>query len=377
VTARPVPSREGEAGLGLALVADLLGRDLQRAARAAGSPAALWALDAAGMARLLRLDAEDAARLAGWDRRGALTAARVHLQEHGATLVGAAGAPAAPARLGAIYDPPLALFAEGDWCAAAARMAESPVIAVVGSRRPSAAGRAFARELAAALTARGALVVSGLALGVDAAAHEGALDAGGHTVAVLGAGLSHGYPRANAQLRARIRRAGCLLSEYWLDTPPAPWRFPARNRIVAGLAHAVVVVEAGARSGALITADFALEAGRPVLAVPGAPWSDASEGCNALIRAGAALCCGVDDVVAEVAHPGWRDDAAVPAELPEGFPAEVHARLREAPRRVDELAGALGRDAASVSAALALLEMDGHVLRGEGQRYWATPRAAR
>jgi len=366
-----------EARLGLALVADLLGRDLQRAARAAGSPAALWSCDVAALTALLRLDEEAAGRLRSWDRRAAVDVARARLVAEGIALVTTETSPAPPARLGSIFDPPFALFAEGDWVTTAARLEEAPAVAVVGARRPTAAGRAFARDLGAALAERGAVVVSGLALGVDAAAHEGALEAGGWTVAVLGAGLAHGYPRANAALRRRIAAAGCVLSEYWVDTPPAPWRFPARNRIVAGLAHEVVVVEAGARSGALITADFALEAGRPVLAVPGSPWSPTAEGCNALIRAGAGVCCGVDDVVAELAHPGWREAPAAAGNVPDGLPGEVYGHLREAPRRLDELAGVTGRETAAVSAALALLEMEGHVLRGEGQRYWATPRAAR
>lgn len=143
--------------------------------------------------------------------------------------------------------------------------------------------------------------MSGLARGVDAAAHMGALDGGGTTVAVLGSAADTVYPRSNAGLAAAILRAGgSVVSEYWPGTRPAPWRFPARNRIIAGLAHAVVVVEAAERSGSLITADFGLEGGRAVLATPGAPWSERFRGCNALIRAGAAVCEGVEDVIAEL-----------------------------------------------------------------------------
>lgn len=375
--APPAAGGPDDAALGLALLAHLLGRDLQRAARAAGGAQALWRLDPADFAQAARLDAEGATLVSGWDRTCVLREARAALARAGHRFV-PLGHATVPERLRTLFDPPFALFADGRWDEVSAAMGEDPVVAIVGSRRPSAAGAAFARELAAALAERGAVVVSGLAVGVDAAAHDGALAVGGLTVAVLGCGLGVGYPRANRELRRRIVTSGAVLSEYWPETPPAPWRFPARNRIVSGLAHATVVVEAGARSGALITADFALEAGRPVLAVPGAPWSATSEGCNTLIRAGAAVCCDAEDVIAETPGLPWRDGRHTqPGVAPEGLPAEVHARLQEAPRRLDELADDLGAEASALAAALALLELEGLVLRGEGQRYWATPRAAR
>jgi DNA processing protein len=261
--------------------------------------------------------------------------------------------------------------AEGWDAAVAAALAERPVVAIVGARRATASGGAFARALAEALARRGAVVVSGLARGIDAAAHEGALAAGGITVAVLGCGTGCGYPRANRDLRRRILGSGAVVSEYWPDTPPAPWRFPARNRIVAGLAHAVVVVEAAGRSGALITADFALEQGRPVLAVPNAPWVEAAAGCNELLRAGAAVCTCAEDVVAECPDLPWLGEAVGAARTLEGLPAGVLAAVREAPRRLDELTSALGADPGPVSAALGLLEMEGLVTRGDGQRWLA------
>lgn len=363
-----------EAVIGLALLAHETGRDLQRAARTVGGPRALWALSDAAAADLLRLDADRRRSVA--EARRAVPRARSEVAERGITVV-PAGDPSVPDRLRQTFDPPFGLFVDGAWGPVATALDEAPVIGIVGSRRPTTAGARFAEELGAALAERGAVVVSGLAAGIDAAAHRGALRAGGVTVAVLGCGLAHGYPRVNAALRERIVQSGAVVSEYWLHTAPAPWRFPARNRVVAGLSHAVVVVEAGERSGALITADFALEAGRPVLAVPGAPWATASQGCNALIRAGAAVCCGVCDVVDEVPHAGWR--ASEPASGGggvEGVPADVHRLLGEAPRRADELAGLLDLDPATVAAALAVLEMEGYAVRGDGQRYWATPGAA-
>jgi DNA processing protein len=183
------------------------------------------------------------------------------------------GAPGYPATLEDLPDPPARLWLRAP--ADAARLAaclRPPLVAVVGARRATAAGTAFTRRLAADLAAAGVGVVSGLALGIDAAAHEGALEGRGRTLAVLGCGVDRTYPRANSGLADRIATDGAVVSEYEPGTPPAPWRFPARNRIVAALASATVVVEASGRSGALITAAVALELGRDVLAVPGSPW---------------------------------------------------------------------------------------------------------
>ena len=359
--------------LGLARWADLLGRDLQRAARAAGGPAALWSADPEALARLLCVDG---------GRAEALVGVRAHLDAVGelarlrAAGIFHVGRPERvfPARLAEIHDPPFGLFLRGD-PGALARMAEAPTIAVVGSRRATTAGLAFARTLAHDLAERGAVVVSGLAAGIDAAAHEGALDAGGVTIAVLGTGVDVVYPRRNRSLTERVLAEGGLLaSEHWPGTPPAPWRFPARNRIVCGLSEAVVVVEAGRRSGALITADFALEAGRPVLAVPGPPVAESSAGCNGLIRAGAALCEGAEDVVAELPRAAWAPARPAGPVPPAGLAGRIYEHLLQEPLRIDQIATRLGAEPAAVAAALARLEIDGLALRGEGQCFWAAPR---
>ncbi len=362
---------------GLAEVAFLLGRDLQRAARAVGGPRALWRAGGGGLAEALRLTGAEAAEARAARGRVDGAASLRTLHGMGLTLT-PIGTPDYPRRLAEIFDPPFGLVAEG-WEAVSAALAERPVIAVVGARRATPPAGRFARGLAAGLAERGAVVVSGLARGIDAEAHQGALDAGGITLAVLGCGASTGYPRANAALRARITGGGgAVISEYWPHTPPAPWRFPARNRIVSGLSHAVVVVEAAGRSGALITADFALEQGRPVLAVPGSPWNVAAAGCNELVRAGAAVCTDVGDVVAEVPHPAWAvPGTASPGGPPlEGTPRAVHEQLRSAPMRADQLAEALRQEPAAIAAALAYLEMEGLALRGDGQRWWAAPTVA-
>ncbi|MCU0306564.1 MAG: DNA-processing protein DprA [Thermoleophilia bacterium] len=358
--------------LGLARLAAELGRDLQRAARALGGPAALWGAGAEALGAVMRLDGALLARVlavrAAFDRgtaEAALAAAgigHVALPERGY-----------PARLREVFDPPFGLFLAGAARPVLARVAEGPVVAVVGSRTPTAAGGRFARDLAHDLARRGAVVVSGLARGIDTAVHEGALEGGSPTVAVLGSAVDVVHPRRNRVLAGRIRTTGLVVSEYWPGTPPAPWRFPARNRIVAGMAQAVVVVEAGARSGALITADFALEQGRPVLAVPGPPRAELAAGCHALIRAGAALCEGADDVVDEIPDAGWREADGAGVAEPTGLAGRVCALLRREPLRADQLAAALAEDPGPVAAALALLEVDGFVLRGEGQRYWAAP----
>lgn len=158
-------------------------------------------------------------------------------------------------------------------------------VAIVGTRRPTVAGLEIAHELAKSLAEAGFAIISGLALGIDAAAHRGALEAGGHTVAVLGCGLDVPYLEKNLPLRRQIAARGTLISEYPNGTPPSPWHFPARNRIIVGLAERILVVEGGFRSGALITARIAVEAGRRIFAVPGSPRNAVALGPNELIRA--------------------------------------------------------------------------------------------
>ena len=194
-----------------------------------------------------------------------------------------------PPLLRAIHDPPPGLFLRG---AAAETSLLEPAVAIVGARACSAYGRQVARRLGRELAGAGLAVVSGLARGVDGEAHRGALEAGGTTIAVLGCGIDRDYPAAHRPLAREIAESGLLVSEYAPGVEPAPWRFPARNRIVAGLCAATVVVEARERSGALITADLALEEGREVFAVPGEITSALSAGSNALLRLGATPCTG-------------------------------------------------------------------------------------
>jgi len=233
-----------------------------------------------------------------------------------------------------------------------------PAVAVVGARACSSYGAHVARVLGRDLASAGLVVVSGLARGIDGEAHRGALEAGGLTVGVLGCGVDRDYPAAHRQLASRIRERGLVVSEYEPGIEPSPWRFPARNRIIAGLCPVTVVVEAREKSGALITADFALEEGREVLAVPGEITSPLSAGTNALLKLGAAPCTGAADVLElfgltrEPKQVDVSDDArAVLAALPAG---------------ADEVVRSTGMTAAAVAVALAELELAGVVVEGEG-----------
>jgi DNA processing protein len=258
-----------------------------------------------------------------------------------------------------IHDPPRELWIRGDGDLA---LLERPAVALVGARACSPYGRAVARSLARELAASGVVVVSGLARGIDGEAHRGALEAGGPTVAVLGCGIDRDYPAAHADLARAIVADGLIVSEYEPGVEPAPWRFPARNRIISGLSLAVVVVEARERSGALITVDFALEQGRDVLVVPGEITSALSAGTNALLRLGAAPALGVNDVLEAIGVI-----AAAPAQsAPAGHAGLVLAAVREAPASVDEIARIVVLRAAEVAALLTELELEGLVEPGEG-----------
>jgi len=260
-----------------------------------------------------------------------------------------------PARLRSIHDPPPGLFLRG---AAEAGLLEQPAVAIVGARACSDYGAHVARSLGRDLGSAGVVVISGLARGVDGWAHRGCLDAGGHTVAVLGCGIDRDYPRAHATLAGEIVAHGLVVSEYPPGVAPAPWRFPARNRIVAGLALATVVVEARERSGALITADLALEEGREVLAVPGEITSALSQGTNALLRLGAAPVTSAADVLAAI---GVEPPSARVEEPSSPVAAQVLTALDGGASTVDQLTRATGLPAGAVAGALVELELGGFV----------------
>jgi DNA processing protein len=255
-----------------------------------------------------------------------------------------------PPLLRAIHDPPPGLFVRGD---AGLDLLGRPAVAVVGARQCSGYGASVARSVARELATAGLLVVSGLARGIDAEAHRGALDAGAPTVAVLGCGIDRDYPAAHAELARRIAAIGLIVSEYAPGVEPAPWRFPARNRIVAGLCAATVVVEARERSGALITADFALEEGREVFTVPGEISSALSAGTNGLLKLGAAPLTSAVDVLASY---GLEVEA----------PREREGLLDLLPASADELVRKTGLQSSEIAQALVELELAGSVAAFDG-----------
>jgi DNA processing protein len=281
--------------------------------------------------------------------------------------------PRYPALLASIPSPP-SLDVRGTL-----ETADALAIAIVGSRQATAYGLEVAGTLAAELAARGVTIVSGLARGIDTAAHRGALEAGGRTLAVLGHGITRVYPPENRALADAIAGRGALLSQFPPTLGPLPYHFPARNRTLAGLALGVVVVEAAERSGALITAGLAGDLGREVFAVPGRITSPASRGTNGLIRDGAMLVGHWTDIVAELGEP-WRSmidgaetmasDAARPA------PGSDEARMLELlsvdeAQHIERLIARAGVDAARAGTALIALELAGWARQLSGQR-WVT-----
>ncbi|MFN7152553.1 MAG: DNA-processing protein DprA [Acidovorax sp.] len=279
-------------------------------------------------------------------------------------------------------DPPLMLYVMGPtrWLEQQRLFPRERCLAIVGSRNPTAQGAENARLFARALHSAGLTVVSGLALGVDAAAHEGALDAAvpdapvAATIAVVGTGLDRVYPRKNLDLAHRIVANGLLVSEYPLGTPPLPANFPKRNRIISGLSQGTLVVEAALASGSLITARMAAEQGREVFAIPGSIHAPQSRGCHALIRQGAKLVESAQDVLEELRLPSapglTATTAPSDAEDLTTAPDEPDDPLLEAlgfdPMSVDALVARTGMDAASLQVALLELELEGRVARLPG-----------
>lgn len=274
--------------------------------------------------------------------------------------------PAYPARLLTIPDPPCVLYAKGDL-----GLLDRPALAVVGARSATPQGLANARAFASALSAEGMVIVSGLALGIDAAAHTGALENGGGTIAVIGTGADRIYPARNRDLARRISTQGLILSEFPLGTPALAGNFPRRNRIISGLALGVLVVEAALGSGSLITAREAIEQGREVFAIPGSIHSPLSKGCHRLIRDGAKLVETAADVLEELALPS-RERATEPNPPPLGAdepPDPVLSALGHDPVDLDTLAQRCGLTPEALYAILLDMELDGRISRLPGGRY--------
>lgn len=291
-------------------------------------------------------------------------------QRHGVALITLDDADY-PTRLKTIPDPPLALYVRGTLEAA-----DGTAVGMVGSRRASLYGIQCAERLGYELALRGVSVVSGLARGIDGAAHRGALKAGGRTLAVLGSGLARLYPPDHRDLAEQVAGSGALLSEFPMDTLPLPHNFPRRNRLISGLSLGVVVVEASARSGALITADSALEQGREVFAVPGPMTAVTSAGTHQLLKQGARLVTSVEDILEELrltsqpvheAHRSAEGEEAIPLPRPAH---QVLACVRgDDPRDIDAIVAESGLPMPAVSSLLLQLELKRLVRQLPGKRF--------
>ncbi|MDR1689625.1 MAG: DNA-processing protein DprA [Clostridiales bacterium] len=276
-----------------------------------------------------------------------------------------------PPQLLDIFDPPGVLYYLGELPESGENA--GPCVSVIGSRRCSEYGLIVSYKLSEDLAARGVVIISGMAKGIDSSAHRGALSAGGKTVAVLGCGADICYPSENRSLYSQIIKTGCVISEYPPGTKPLPHNFPMRNRIISGLSRAVVVVEAAERSGTLITVDQALEQGREVLAVPGNITSELSAGVNKLLQQGAGIIAtGYQDVLNAI---GYEEIPVLRAQNPKAdlqlAPKEklVYDCIQFNPQSVPSLASAANLGANEVTALLSMLEIKGYIKKLPGQRY--------
>ena len=273
-----------------------------------------------------------------------------------------------PRALLEIHDPPTALFATG-----CVELLNAPAIAVVGSRSATAQGKLDAHAFARVLAEAGYCIVSGLAHGIDAAAHRGALGARASSIAVVGTGLDRVYPAGNAALADQLSRDGAIISEFPLGTAPVASNFPRRNRLISGLAQGVLVVEAALGSGSLITARAALEQGRDVFAMPGSIHSPVARGCHQLIREGAKLVETADDVLMELRATSAPAGERRPPSMPEDPLLDA---LGFAPGSVDALVARTHFDAGEIAARLTTLEIEGHVARIPGGLFQRVSRDA-
>lgn len=276
--------------------------------------------------------------------------------------------PAYPPNLKEIYDPPLVLYVRGEL-----REEDKFAVAIVGTRRPTHYGREVAHKLASELAKSGFTVVSGMARGIDTSAHRGALDGGGRTIAVLGCGVDIAYPRENKELMEEIERNGAVISEFPPGSPPLAWHFPLRNRVISGLSLGTVIVQAPPGSGALITADLALEQGREVFAVPGSIEDPRSKGPHQLIKEGAKLVELVEDIISELGIP--REAPPLPKIAPQEklFLAPEEEKLLSLlsleGRYIDDISREANLPPAKAASILTLLELKGLVKKLPGDHF--------
>lgn len=302
---------------------------------------------------------------------------QIRRTQHAGFQILTLSASAYPPLLRQIAAPPPLLWATGNLEAVGPSPTVSPAVAMVGSRDPSDYGSRIAPRLAADLAHSGIAVVSGMAIGIDALCHRGALNAGGLTIAVLGSSLDNPYPAINQGLFDDISSRGIVVSEFPMGTPAEPGHFPRRNRIISGLSAGVVVVEARKRSGALITARYALEQNREVFAVPGRITSERSLGCHQLIRDGAVLVRSAADILDEIEHSlrplacpnALADDPVLPDGLPDDEADVLSSLSRDTPLHIDLIATNTGRTVSQTLSTLLSLELQSRVEQIPGKRF--------
>ena len=334
----------------------------RRLLAACGSPQAIFSTPSSVLGGIVGAAQAQALRSLPPQFDGRLQVALAWLDAGEDRLALTLGEPAYPPALLQTADPPLLLYVQGD-----VQRLSRPSLAVVGSRHPTPQGKENARAFARALGDQQWLVVSGLALGIDGAAHEGALEAPAGTIAVVGTGLDRVYPARHRNLAHRIAAHGALVSEYAPGTPALAENFPRRNRIIAGLSQGTLVVEAALQSGSLITARQALEAGREVFAIPGSIHSPQSKGCHALLKQGAKLVESAQDILEEL-----RGAVDAPSRVDERAPEPddpLLAALGQDPVTLDALMARTGWPAQDLSARLLDLELEGRVSRLPGGLY--------
>ncbi len=331
------------------------GKTMGRVLRQLGSPEAIWRAD-----RLPVTPAQQQEAVQGRRRQEELQRELEGLEQRGIWFV-TRGEPAFPPGLRRWEDGPFFLFVRGTLPPA------GPAVAVVGARKCTEYGRAQAEALGQFLAENQVRVISGMALGVDGAAQRGALRAGGYTCAVLGTGVDICYPASHRSLYRALADQGGLVSEYPPGAPPLPYHFPLRNRIICGLADLVLMVEAGLKSGALITADWALEQGKDVLAVPGRMGDPMSQGCNRLIRQGAGIVAEPEDVLEALGLPGRRTKTPEPELTPEE--RQIWRCLGAEPRHPDQICQKTGLEVGTVLLLLLRLEVEGLVCQTSAGQY--------
>jgi len=333
------------------------------------TPQAVFQASARDLARIPRLPSKTVTALLSFNDFKDVETELDRVRRRGTKLI-TLHDPSYPSRLKEIHDPPPLLWVDGEF-----READQLAVAIVGSRGATEYGREVSFRLAAGLASAGVSVVSGMALGIDAAAHRGAMSTGGRTLAVLGCGVDVVYPTPNRDLYQHIPKQGAVLSEFRLGTKPEPGFFPVRNRIISGLSLGVVVVEAGDRSGALITARLALEQNREVFAVPGRVSSEKNRGSHALLKQGARLVETVQDILEEIA-PQLESGAEKPRPPETTHPPDLTEDQRrlwgvlsEVPLHVDQIGRQLNLTPARLAPLLLEMELSGFIRQLPGMRY--------